>query len=202
MLGLSRPGRDPNHRDPVDLNRLAEEVVLLTGKDLARNKVRLEVQLLGRPYARVNPAQIQQVLINLLINARQAMPEGGVATLRIAPDPSGRLVELSVSDHGVGIAPETSGGSSSPSSPPRPAPMPRDWAGPAWDWPSAATSSRPITAASEPRAASARGPHLPWFSPPALLRPRPPHAQARPEPTNVYASPRFTKSAGSAQSHG
>jgi len=106
MLALSRPGRDPNHRAAVDLNRLAEEVVLLTGKDLARNKVRLEVQLLGRPYARVNPAQIQQVLINLLINARQAMPDGGVATLRLAPDAAGRLVELSVIDHGIGIAPE------------------------------------------------------------------------------------------------
>lgn len=107
MLRLSRPGRDPNHRAAVDLNRLAEEVVLLTGKDLARNKVRLEVQLLGRPFARVNPAQIQQVLINLLINARQAMPGGGVATLRLAPDRAGRLVELSVIDHGVGIAPES-----------------------------------------------------------------------------------------------
>ena len=32
MLGLSRPGRDPNHRTAVDLNRLAEEVVLLTGR--------------------------------------------------------------------------------------------------------------------------------------------------------------------------
>ena len=87
MLGLSRPGRDPNHREPVDLNRLVEEVVLLSGKDLARNKVRLEVQLLGRPFARVNPAQIQQVLINLLINARQAMPDGGAVTLRLAADP-------------------------------------------------------------------------------------------------------------------
>src|SRR4051812_6708920 len=106
MLGLSRPGRNPNHREPVDLNRLAEEVVLLVSKDLARNKVRLEVELAARPFARVNAAQIQQVLINLLINARQAMPGGGVVRLRVAPDPSGRLVELSVIDHGVGIAPE------------------------------------------------------------------------------------------------
>jgi signal transduction histidine kinase len=88
------------------LNRLVEEVVLLSSKELARNKVRLEVQLLGRPFARVNAAQIQQVLINLLINARQAMPDGGVVTLRLAPDPAGRLAELSVIDRGIGIAPE------------------------------------------------------------------------------------------------
>jgi signal transduction histidine kinase len=106
MLGLSRTGRNPEERGAVNLNRLVEEVVLLTSKDLARNKVRLEVQFLGRPFARVNPAQIQQVVINLLINARQAMPEGGVVTLRLAPDPSGRLAELSVIDRGIGIAPE------------------------------------------------------------------------------------------------
>jgi signal transduction histidine kinase len=106
MLGLSRPGRNPNHREPVDLNRLVEEVVLLVNKDLARNKVRLEVELMARPFARVNAAQIQQVLINLLINARQAMPSGGVVRLRVVPDASGRLAELSVIDHGVGIAPE------------------------------------------------------------------------------------------------
>src|SRR4029077_905438 len=106
MLGLSRMGRDPNHREPVDLNRLVEEVVLLVNKDLARNKVRLEVELMARPFARVNAAQIQQVLINLLIHARPAMPSGGVVRLRVAPDASGRLAELSVIDHGVGIAPE------------------------------------------------------------------------------------------------
>jgi signal transduction histidine kinase len=106
MLSLSRPGHDPSHRAIVDLNQLVEEVVLLVNKDLARNKVRLEVQLLGRPFARVNPAQIQQVLINLLINARQAMPEGGAVRLRLNPDPTGRLAELSVIDHGIGIPPE------------------------------------------------------------------------------------------------
>jgi len=106
MLGLSRPGRDPNHREPIDLNRLVEEVVMLIGKDLNRHKVRLEVQLMSRPFAKVNPAQIQQVLINLLINARQAMPDGGVVRLKLALDPSGRMVELSVLDQGEGIAPD------------------------------------------------------------------------------------------------
>jgi signal transduction histidine kinase len=106
MLGLSRPGRDPTHRTQVNLNRLVDEVVLLVGKDLARNKVRLDVQLRDRLHARVNPAQIQQVLINLLINARQAMPDGGLVQLKLSADPSGRLAELSVIDQGVGIAPE------------------------------------------------------------------------------------------------
>ena len=106
MLGLSRPGRDPNHREPIDLNRLVEEVVMLVGKDLNRHNVRLEVQTTSRLFAKVNPAQIQQVMINLLINARQAMPEGGIVELKLAVDPSGRMVELSVHDHGGGIAPE------------------------------------------------------------------------------------------------
>ena len=46
------------------------------------------------------------MLINLLINARQAMPQGGVVRLRVATAAAGRRVEISVSDTGVGIAPD------------------------------------------------------------------------------------------------
>jgi signal transduction histidine kinase len=103
VLGLARPRAD--RREPTDLVRLAEEVVLLVGKDLARHRVRLAFQAEGRPYSRVNPAQIQQVLLNLLINARQAMPNGGIVRLRVAADATRRLAEMSVADTGVGIAP-------------------------------------------------------------------------------------------------
>jgi signal transduction histidine kinase len=106
MLGLSRPGNGLNHREPIDLARLAEEVVRLVKKDMARHRVRLDVKTAGRPYARVNPAQIQQVLLNLLINARQAMPEGGTVRLLLGLDTTGRRAELSVIDTGVGIAPQ------------------------------------------------------------------------------------------------
>jgi len=105
MLGLSRPGRDPDHREPVDLGRLVDDVLRLVDKDLGRHRVRVDLQVVGRPHAKVNATQIQQVLVNLLINARQAMPDGGSIRLRLAVDPSGRMAELSVADEGVGIAP-------------------------------------------------------------------------------------------------
>jgi signal transduction histidine kinase len=55
------------------------------------------------PDVPVNGNQIQQVLVNLLVNARQAMPEGGRLVIRLRPDREGRHVELSVRDYGLGI---------------------------------------------------------------------------------------------------
>ncbi|HEX8202753.1 MAG TPA: ATP-binding protein [Isosphaeraceae bacterium] len=104
MLGLARPGS--GRRAATDLARLAEGVLLLAGKDLQKHRVRAEFAAEGRPHARVNPAQIQQVLLNLLINARQAMPGGGTIRVRVGPDPSGLLACVSVADTGAGIAPQ------------------------------------------------------------------------------------------------
>tara|TARA_S200002703_G_scaffold149036_1_gene146240 strand:- start:653 stop:1060 length:408 start_codon:yes stop_codon:yes gene_type:complete len=53
----------------------------------------------------VNKGQIQQALLNLIINAVDAMPKGGEIRIRVDPDGSDR-VRISVADTGCGIAPE------------------------------------------------------------------------------------------------
>ena len=103
VLGLARPRAD--RREPADLARLVEEVILLVGKDLSSHRVQLDFQVVNRPYVKVNPAQIQQVLLNLIINARQAMPGGGTVKVRVGHEPNARLAEVSVADTGDGIAP-------------------------------------------------------------------------------------------------
>jgi signal transduction histidine kinase len=105
MLGLSRPGGSLEHREPTDLVRLVREVVALVEKDMVKHRVRMDVKIVGEPWARVHPAQIQQVLLNLLINARQAMPDGGTVRVHLGLDAAGRRAELRVADGGVGIAP-------------------------------------------------------------------------------------------------
>src|SRR5690242_18051160 len=75
MLGFAR--NTATQREMTDLAGLVEEVLLLTSKDLSKHQVRVETKFLSRPVAPVVRGQIEQILINLLINARQAMPRGG-----------------------------------------------------------------------------------------------------------------------------
>lgn len=103
VLGLARPGS--NRREPTDLVRLVESILLLAGKELQKHSIRYEFRAEGRPFAKVDAAQIQQVLLNLVINARQAMPDGGELRLAARLDATGRMAELSVADTGIGITP-------------------------------------------------------------------------------------------------
>lgn len=104
MLGFAR--NTATQREDTDLASLVEEVLILTEKDLSKHRIQVEKRFNGRPRACVVPAQIEQVLLNLIINARQAMPRGGHLRLEVRPAGEDGLVELRVSDTGQGIPPE------------------------------------------------------------------------------------------------
>lgn len=85
----------------VALNDLLEEVLRLTRFELQRHAVTLETEFAELPLVAADPNQLKQVVINLIMNAVQAMDGKGTLTLRTAR--CGDAIELSVSDTGPGI---------------------------------------------------------------------------------------------------
>jgi two-component system, NtrC family, sensor kinase len=104
VLGMAR--NRSTDRAPTDLAKLVEESLVLLEREMRKYRVQVETQFEPAPPALVCGNQIQQVLLNLLTNARQSMPSGGRVILRIAPDTSARTVDLTIRDTGSGIPSE------------------------------------------------------------------------------------------------
>ena len=103
---------------PTDLNVPVLALTGLLGSTLGRN-IRIETELAAELWpAMVDPTQVEAVILNLAINARDAMPDGGVLTIRtrnLILDAGaaayrhatpGDYVALEVSDTGTGMRPE------------------------------------------------------------------------------------------------
>lgn len=89
---------------PVDVRQLLQEVIELTRPLTARARVRVRSQLKELPLAYGNAADLRRVFTNIIINAIEAMPNGGDITVSCDRD-NGHVVGT-VSDTGPGIAPE------------------------------------------------------------------------------------------------
>jgi len=97
----------PMNLEWADLNHVLEQCVRLVKHKIELSGVQLQLQLdPNLPRVQCDPAQIEQLLLALVINALEAMPRGGNLWLRSATLPSGREVELQVRDDGVGIPKE------------------------------------------------------------------------------------------------
>jgi signal transduction histidine kinase len=104
MLGYARA--NAARRIPTDIARLVEEALILTEKDLSKHRIHIDRRFHARPVAPVIPGQIEQILVNLVINARQAMPRGGRLLIEVRENPAAGMAEVRIADSGVGISPD------------------------------------------------------------------------------------------------
>jgi len=105
LLEFSRQSK--GNAEPVDLNKVLQDTLLLIGKQAFFFNIevvcRLEAEL---PPVVADPSQFQQVFINVLMNAVQAMDERGTITIETRHNSADNSVEVAISDTGRGIPAE------------------------------------------------------------------------------------------------
>jgi polar amino acid transport system substrate-binding protein len=108
LLEFSRISRVD--QEPVDLNDLVRKTLFLMNKYLQNSDVRVETNLSPIPNCMANANAMRQVVLNLVTNAVQAMPNGGTLSLRTWTIPPlngrGRRIAVEIGDTGVGISKE------------------------------------------------------------------------------------------------
>ncbi|MFQ5865943.1 MAG: PAS domain-containing sensor histidine kinase, partial [bacterium] len=105
LLAFARQSR--LERFPTDLNAIIERILLFIRQQSDMKLIKAESDLDKElPEVLVDPKQIEQVLLNLIINAVQAMPQGGHLTVSTRYHEANNRVCISVQDTGVGISRE------------------------------------------------------------------------------------------------
>ncbi len=103
MLSFSKP--DQEKKRLVDLNVVLDEILLLHGKQLQENSVKIKTVFKeDLPMVHASRDQLRQVFLNMVSNARDAMPEGG--TLCVSTRLENEHVTVTLADTGAGIKEE------------------------------------------------------------------------------------------------
>jgi len=102
LLEFSR--QTPSEATDADLNDIVERALALLEKQATVRNIKVVKDLdKALPFIVVDKNKMQQVVSNLVINACEAMPDGGTLTIATRPGDDGRRIELRVADTGVGI---------------------------------------------------------------------------------------------------
>jgi two-component system NtrC family sensor kinase len=96
----------PIKTGPVDLRAVIDEALTLLGNEARLRNITIEKDFSSFRLVHGDAGQLRQAAMNILINACDAMPGGGVLRIRTVPDEAKHLLDLQVQDTGCGISPE------------------------------------------------------------------------------------------------
>ena len=105
VLGMARNRSD--HFEPTRVSQIIDETMVLLERELQKYRISVEMQIDDVPEVSAIGNQIQQVFLNLLVNARQAMADGGRLLVNLQKSEDSQSVHLSVRDFGTGMTDET-----------------------------------------------------------------------------------------------
>jgi signal transduction histidine kinase len=109
LMDLANPA--PPRREPTDLNAVVEDVLALVQPQASHQGIGIERRLADLPRLEADRRRLRRVVMNLVLNALQAMPARGRLTVGTMSLPGGagaspKAVRLTVTDTGPGIPPE------------------------------------------------------------------------------------------------
>ena len=104
FLRFAKPA--PPHLERTEVTSIFEEILQLLRPQMEKLRISVEKDFRSVPLITIDKEQMKQVILNLLMNSIQAMPEGGQFRLEGEVSKDGQWVELSIRDSGVGIPPE------------------------------------------------------------------------------------------------
>jgi signal transduction histidine kinase len=92
--------------EKTDVLSIVEDTLQLLRPQIEKQRIVVEKEFQAMPMILIDPEQMKQAMLNLLLNAIQAMPEGGLLTLKGRNSEDGQWIHLSIQDSGMGISPE------------------------------------------------------------------------------------------------
>ena len=108
IVNFSNPNK--YELEKKDIRHILDRALNLVKPDLDTRKIGLKINYQEVPHVFINENEIMEVLLNIILNAIEAMPEGGELAVSLKPDPEPKkgthLLQIGIADTGCGIAPE------------------------------------------------------------------------------------------------
>ena len=108
LLQFARPTEFGTYEESVDVAAVTEDCLVLVEHVIATTDIEVATHYTDAPLVRINPGELQQVVVNLLVNAIQAMGQSGTLSIDLVAENQGKTPGacLKIADTGPGIPEE------------------------------------------------------------------------------------------------